>query len=237
MVPVRAKSQCPYAQTLSSAWPVLNQMRSGTLPRSRSVLPIHVTRPGYGRDVDTRSEHQKGRASAEQLAAAIACGDSLAVLSSPVVLEPGELLHARVDANGWRFHGMDVVVEQRQLLAMGGLLTFGIASAANSIGNRRARAEAERLAAPQWRPLGSMPLLATNQRLLAFHEGEWASVWYSAIRQIVPSVDDCRLELIFEDDPPYLLTGEWVPYLTVIITAVLAGHYGVDAVASILQTA
>ncbi len=36
------------------------------------------------------------------------------------------------------------------------------------------------------------------------------------------ALDDCRLELIFEDDPPYLLAGEWVPYLTVIITAVLA---------------
>lgn len=82
-----------------------------------------------------------------------------------------------------------------------------------------------------------MPLLATNQRLLAFHEGAWASVWYSAIRQIVPSLHDFRLELIFEDDPPYLLAGEWVPYLTVVIAAVLASHYGVDAVASILQTA
>ena len=161
----------------------------------------------------------------------------LPTLVSQVLLGPTEVLHAQVEASGWRFHGVDVVVEQRRLLVLGGLLTFGIASAANSIGNRRARAEAQRLAAPQWRPLGSMPLLATNQRLLAFHEGEWASVWYSAISQIVPSVEDCRLELVFEDDPPYLLAGEWVPYLTVIITAVLASNYGVDAVASILQTA
>jgi hypothetical protein len=161
----------------------------------------------------------------------------LPTLVSQVLLGPTEVLHAQVEASGWRFHGVDVVVEQRRILVLGGLLTFGIASAANSIGNRRARAEAQRLAAPQWRPLGSMPLLATNQRLLAFHQGEWASVWYSAISQINPSVDDCRVELIFEDDPPYVLAGEWVPYLTVIITAVLASNYGVDAVASILQTA
>ena len=83
----------------------------------------------------------------------------LPTLVSQVLLGPTEVLHAQVEASGWRFHGVDVVVEQRRLLVLGGLLTFGIASAANSIGNRRARAEAQRLAAPQWRPLGSMPLL------------------------------------------------------------------------------
>lgn len=188
--------------------------------------------------MDTSYDH--GRTSspaAEQLAAAVASGQRLPDLASPILLGAGEVLHAQVEASGWRFHAVDVVVEQRRLLATGGLLTFGMATAANSIGNWRARADAERLAAPQWRPLGAMPLLATNQRLLAFHEGAWASVWYSAIRQIIPSLHDFRLELIFEDDPPYLLAGEWVPYLTVIITAVLASSYGVDAVASILQTA
>ncbi len=77
-----------------------------------------------------------------------------------------------------------------------------------------------------------MLVLATNQRLLVLHEGAWASVWYSAIRQVVPHLDEGRLELIFDDDPPYLLIGEWVPYLAVVITAVLAEHYGVEAVRS-----
>jgi hypothetical protein len=187
--------------------------------------------------VDTRSGYGTGRAFAERLASAAASGESLPSLASPIPLGAGEVPHAQVDASGWRFHAVDVVVEQRRVVAVGGLLTFGIAAAANSIGNRRVRIEAERLAAPQWRPLGAMPLLVTSQRLLAFHEGEWASVWYAAISQIIPSIDDSRLELHFEDDPPYLLAGEWVPYLTVIITTVLARHYGVDAVASILQPA
>lgn len=198
---------------------------------------IRVTHPGYRRHVDTRSENERGRASAERLATAVALGEPLPNLASPILLDPGEVLHAQLDASGWRFLGVDVVVEQRRLVALGGLLAFGAVAAANSIGNRRARAEAERLAAPQWRPLGSMPLLVTNQRLLALHDGAWASVWYSAISQLIPSVDDGRLELIFEDDPPYLLIGEWVPYLTVIITTVLASHYGVAAVASTLAPA
>ncbi len=175
---------------------------------------------------------------AEQLAASVAGGGQLPILSSPVLLELNETLHAMLVAAGWRFHAIDVIVEhQRILTTPGGPLYFGLAAAATAFGNRRARAEAQQLADPQWRPLGEVPVLATNQRLLVLHKGAWASVWYSAIRQIIPSLHDFRLELIFEDDPPYLLAGEWVPYLTVIITAVLASSYGVDAVASILQTA
>ncbi len=190
-----------------------------------------------GSPTRTTSRADHAWAAAGSLAAQLVAGGNLPTLTSAVALSSGEVLHGELIAEGWRFHGADVVVEQERLVAMGGLFTFGIAAVANSIGNRRAQVEAERLAAPQWRPLGSMPLLATNQRLLVLHEGEWASVWYSAIRQIIPSIDDFRLELIFEDDPPYLLAGEWVPYLTVIITAVLVEHFGVDAVASIVQTA
>lgn len=190
-----------------------------------------------GSPTRTTSRADHAWAAAASLAAQLVAGGNLPTLTSAVALSSGEVLHGELIAEGWRFHGADVVVEQERLVAMGGLFTFGIAAVANSIGNRRAQVEAERLAAPQWRPLGSMPLLATSQRLLVLHEGEWASVWYSAIRQIIPSIDNCRLELIFEDDPPYLLAGEWVPYLTVIITAVLVERFGVDAVASIVQTA
>lgn len=182
-----------------------------------------------GSSTRTTSQADHAWAAAASLAAQVATGGGLPIVSRAVALSSGEVLHVELAVEGWRFHSVDVVVEQRRLLGMGGLVTVGIAAAANSIGNRRARAEAERLAAPRWRPLGSMPLLATNQRLLAFYEGEWASVWYSAIRQIIPSVDDFRLVVIFEDDPPYLLVGEWVPYLTVVITAALASYYGVDA--------
>lgn len=174
---------------------------------------------------------------AERLADRLARGALLPILASPIPLGPGEVLHARADATGWRFHGLDLLVEQRRPVASGGPIAFGLAAAVSSIGNRRARTRAERLAAPQWWPLGTMPVLATSQRLLLLHDGAWGSVWYSAIRQLVPCPVEGRLELIFEADPPYLLVGEWVPYLTVVITAVLAQCYGVDAVASMLRTA
>jgi hypothetical protein len=146
------------------------------------------------------------------------------------------VLHASLDADGWRFHGVDVVYEQRRVVAAG-IVTFEVAAALNSIGNRRARRRAEELAQPRWRPLGRMPVLATNQRLLVFHEGVWQSVWYAGICRLIPSPVEGRLEVVFEADPPYLLVGEWVPYLTVVITTVLAHTYGVDATAALLQVA
>ena len=174
---------------------------------------------------------------AERLAERVVRGTPLSELASPIPLGSGEVLHAQVEADGWRFHGLDVLVEQRQHLVLGGPVAFGLAATAAAIGNRRARSDAERLAAPQWRPLGVMPVLATNQRLVVFHVGVWGSVWYSAIRQLIPRPTEGRLELLFEDDPPYLLVGEWVPYLTVVVTAVLAQVHGVDTVTTMLCTA
>jgi hypothetical protein len=173
-------------------------------------------------------------ADAERMADGVAQGRPLPTLVSPVPLADGEVLHAQIDAQGWRFRGVDVVYEQRRAVAAG-IVTFGVATALASIGNRRARRRAEELAVPQWRPLGMMPVLATNQRLLVFHERVWQSVWYSGICQLIPSPADGYLELRFEADPPYLLSGEWVPYLTVVVTTVLAQTYGVDAVAAMLQ--
>lgn len=173
---------------------------------------------------------------AERLSIMLVRGTPLPELGSPIPLSSGEVLHAQAEAAGWRFHGLDVVVEQRRPLVFGGPVAFGLAAAASAIGNRRARSNAERLAAPQWRPLGVMPVLATNQRLLVFHDGVWGSVWYSAIRQLIPRPTEGRLELLFEDDPPYLLVGEWLPYLTVVVTAVLAQVRGVDAVTAMLYT-
>jgi hypothetical protein len=173
---------------------------------------------------------------AERLALRVADGHPLPVVPSPVQLDQGEMLHARLDAEGWRFHSVDVVYEQERMFA-GGVVTFGLAAALAGLGNRRTRRRASELAAPQWRPLGWMPVLATNERLLALHEGVWQSVWYSGICQLIPRPADGYLELRFEADPPYLLSGEWVPYLTVVVTTALAQTYGVDAVATILQVA
>ena len=173
---------------------------------------------------------------AELLAAEIVGGGRLPELASPVVLEAGEVLHAQVEAEAWRYLAVDVPCTQHRGYALGGPLLFGITAAARAVANRRARLEAERLAAPQWRPLGLLPVLATSHRLLVLHEAAWHSVWYAAIRQIRPALHEDRLEMFFEEDPPYLLAGPAVPYLAVVLATALAIQVGPDAVASSLLT-
>lgn len=171
---------------------------------------------------------------AETLAEEVAAGGRLPELSSPVVLEVGEVLHAHGQVDAWRYLALDVGYVERRGGAFGGPLLFGLTSAARTVANRRARREAERLAAPQWRPLGRLPVLATSHRLFVLHEGAWHSVWYEAIRQIRPTLYEDRVALFFEEDPPYSLTGPAVPYLAVVLAAALAAQVGPDAVASAL---
>lgn len=181
-------------------------------------------REGSGREWDA----------AVLLAEDLASGCGLPVTPSPVLLEPAEGLHADLTAYGWRFHGVDVIYEEPRVVGIGEPIFFALTAAAAASARRRARAEAEHLAAPQWRTLGHLRILATDRRLLVLYQGSWASVWYAGIRQVLPAMNEGRLQLIFEDDPPYALAGPWVPYLSVVLTAALAQGLGVTAVSDAL---
>ncbi len=171
---------------------------------------------------------------AVELADRVSAGRGLPVLPSPVLLDPVEVLHAEVVAYGWRFHGVDVVYEEPRAVGIGGPVVFALTALGIAAARRRVRAEAARLAVPQWRPLGHLRILATDQRLLVFYQGSWASVWYAGICVLRPALPEQRLEMLFEDDPPYALAGRWVPYLAVVLTTSLAQICGVDALADAL---
>lgn len=171
---------------------------------------------------------------AVELAEQIADGSPLPVLASTVLLDRGEILHADVGAFGWRFQAIDVFYEEPRILAFGGPVLFAAASIGAASARRRARAEAEQLAAPQWRSLGELRVLATDRRLLVWFEGAWASVWYDGIRELHPDLEQHRVTMLFDDDPPYAFAGPWVPYLTVMLTACLAARRGTDAAAAAL---
>ncbi|HTN99817.1 MAG TPA: hypothetical protein VL068_04000, partial [Microthrixaceae bacterium] len=129
----------------------------------------------------------------------------------------------------------ELTYESPRAIGIGGPLVFGIVAASSAAARRRVRREAEALAAPQWRPLGELRVLATDRRLLVWHEEAWASVWYDAIRELRPDLDAGRLDMTFDNDPPYCLAGPWVAYLTVVVTTVLAQGRGVDSVIDALR--
>ena len=171
---------------------------------------------------------------AVQLAEHVAAGGDLPVLASPVLLDPGEVLDADLWADGWRFLAMDVFYDEPRIVAFGGPLLLATTALAAGSARRRARAEAERLAAPQWRSLGGLRILATDRRLLVWFEGAWASVWYAGIREIHPDLSARRVTMLFDDDPPYALAGPWVPYIVVVLTTSLGLQRGAQAVGDAL---
>lgn len=121
------------------------------------------------------------------------------------LLQPDERALASVSVHGWRYESAAVTYERRTLL-IGGPIGFAVSGLVSMAGNRRARRAAEQAAAAQWRPLGSIEVVATTNRLLVLHEGAWWSVWYSAIEHATH--DGNRLELRFAADAPYLLVGD-----------------------------
>ncbi len=172
---------------------------------------------------------------AVDLARRVAASGDLPILPSPVLLDASEVLHANIPTEGWRYHAADVAYAEPRVIAIGGPLMLGLVAAGSAVARRRARREAEALAAPQWRLLGVLQILATDRRLLVWHEGAWASVWYDAIRGLRPDLEAGQLDMTFENDPPYCLAGPWVPYLTVIITTVLAVRRGIEPTGAALR--
>lgn len=140
--------------------------------------------------------------------------DPLALDGLPLLDD--EHAYAEVDATAWRWVALSVAYEQRALLVGGPLLmcTTGILSA---VANGRRRREAERSAAPQWRALGPVRVVATDRRLLVWHLGAWWSVWFDAVSGVHPDLAAHRLDLTFGHDAPYRLEGPAVPLLAVAL--------------------
>lgn len=120
-------------------------------------------------------------------------------------LLPGEAVQAETTAHAWRYLPLDVPYDHRTIL-FGGPVGWTISAIASAIGNRRTRQAAERLAAPQWRYLGYLPMIATNERFLVWYEEVWCFVWLTAVTS--HSIDNGSLCLTFEADPPYRFEPE-----------------------------
>jgi hypothetical protein len=103
---------------------------------------------------------------------------------------------------GWRFETAHIPCHELTVCIGGPLLavtTYALSQACN----QRARAEAERLAAPRWRTLGALDIVVEADRLLVHHDGEWAIVWLGSVTHVVHHPDRPAVGLHFTDDPPY----------------------------------
>lgn len=170
-----------------------------------------------------------GLDAAQRLSDALRNGGRLEpVAIEGVPIAPGELAFADLSACGWRYYALGEVFYQRRMFLFGGPLLMALTGMASALGNSRRRQAAERAAAPQWRPLGSLRIIVTSERLLVWFDQAWWSVWYSAITDIRSDPANSSLDLLFETDPPYRLVGPHIPALAVVLAQAARGeNFGV----------
>ncbi|MGH9030487.1 MAG: hypothetical protein ACRDZV_00015 [Acidimicrobiia bacterium] len=108
---------------------------------------------------------------------------------------------------GWRYHGLDDVVYERRTLLLGGPIVMPITAIASALGNRRRRQEAERVAAPQWRPLGPLVVEVRCDRLLVSRGDEPGTVWLASVTDLRADAESQTVDLYFEADPPFRFQG------------------------------
>jgi hypothetical protein len=143
-------------------------------------------------------------------------------IAEAIPLALGERAYGNIQAIGWRYCGVDAVGYERRTVLAGGPFLMALKAIASAVGNHRRRAEAQRLAEPQWRSLGTLQIVVTSHRLLVWHQGAWSSVWLAAITNGRLDAAQATLDLFFEADPPYRLAGEGVTDLAVFLDAVLS---------------
>lgn len=127
-----------------------------------------------------------------------------------------EHAYAEVDVDAWRWLPTDVVYERRSTL-LGGPVLMTASALVSATGNRRRRLAAERAAAPRWRPLGIVRVVATDRRLFVWHEGAWWSVWFDAVAAWDVDAGIPAFTLSLSEGAPYRLVGDSVPLLILVL--------------------
>ena len=120
---------------------------------------------------------------------------------------------------GWRYYGLDDVLYERRTLLVGGPIVMLITAFASALGNRRRRQEAERDAAPQWRPLGPVAVEVRDDRLLVRRDGEPpGTVWLASVVDVRVHAEHGIVDLFFEHDAPFRFQGADAAHLAAALT-------------------
>ena len=154
---------------------------------------------------------------ARRLAELLAQGAQLEPLHvDGLPLVHGEHAYAEVDVEASRWLPADVLYERRST-QLGGPVLMTASAFVSATGNRRRRLAAERAAAPQWRPLGSVRVVATDRRLLVWHETAWWSVWFNEVTAWDVDARASALTLSLSNGAPYRFVGDSVRLLVLVL--------------------
>lgn len=170
--------------------------------------------------------HAQGMADVERLYVQLERGEQLPTYRPQgLVLPPGEGAFKEIVAEYSRFYELSVQYPgQSSLFVMGSPAFMAGAMIGKMFGDAANRREARRLAeaaAPQWRFLGFLRVILTNQRLMVYvpDQYSWLSFWHSTLQEFRPNPAKFALELLYPDCAPILLRGPMVPWVSLALAS------------------
>lgn len=145
-------------------------------------------------------------------------------------LEPGESLLDQYRAKYARFYGQNVTYGTGGVFAMGSPLFIAGAMIGSAVGRANARAQAQRLAAAQWREIQYVDVLVTDRRLIIPVGGRTLSFYFNAVAAFFPELDAMTLTLDFGDrTEPLQIFSPGIAATSVLLVRQLKGVEGLHA--------
>jgi hypothetical protein len=169
--------------------------------------------------------YDEGYLRAYEWSGALASGAPLPQEATTAQLGPGEVAHARLAPVAVAGYFGEDREYRPSLFLVGGPVGLAVTGAASLAHNASKKAEAERAAVPRWRPLGTVEIVVTNQRLVATGNGLTGSFWYAEMGplQMAAGAGGVPAVQLQPTGRPYLrLDSAWAPILYVFV------HYLVD---------
>lgn len=144
-------------------------------------------------------------------------------------LESDERLLDQYRAKYARFYGQNVTYSTGGVFAMGSPLFVAGAMIGSAVGNNRARTQAERMAAAQWREVQYVDVLVTDRRLIIPVGGRTLSFYYNAVVAFYPELEAMTLTLDFGDDTePLQIFSPSIAATSVLLVRQLKGVEGLQ---------
>lgn len=145
-------------------------------------------------------------------------------------LEPGERLLDQYRAKYARFYGQNVTYSTGGVFAMGSPLFVAGAMIGSVVGNNRARAQAQRMAAAQWREVQYVDVLVTDRRLIIPVGGRMLSFYFDVVAAFYPELEAMTLTLDFGDRAePLQIFSPSIAATSVLLVRQLKGVEGMCA--------
>ncbi|MFY1583458.1 hypothetical protein ACN267_03025 [Micromonospora sp. WMMD734] len=154
-------------------------------------------------------------ASTRRLIDHLRTGGQLIPIAPPLVTRDDEVAYTDIVVTTFAYYGAEVSWASGYAVQGGPLFTvFGILR--GELNNSRARREAERMAAAQWRAEGDIRVVLTNQRLVLFFGSGVEVYWLEHLVSVTPAPDGLSVVLAFTGGVPLAFAGPWAPWLCIM---------------------